>query len=147
MFGPTSQQKDLYDQAVSPIVFEVLEGYNCTIFAYGQTGTGKTYTMEGGGGKRSDFSSKNGLRLTVFMCGVSPCFLHHMYTHKHATLISTYMNILPNAVWYLHIFLKTRIFFFGAFCRMVSSQAMQVLFPGLFGKFLIYWKPNTPSTA
>lgn len=30
-----------------PIVNEVLEGFNCTIFAYGQTGTGKTYTMEG----------------------------------------------------------------------------------------------------
>ncbi|KAJ6406701.1 hypothetical protein OIU84_010250 [Salix udensis] len=30
-----------------PIVDEVLEGFNCTIFAYGQTGTGKTYTMEG----------------------------------------------------------------------------------------------------
>lgn len=55
MFGPTSQQKDLYDQAVSPIVFEVLEGYNCTIFAYGQTGTGKTYTMEGGGRKKVSF--------------------------------------------------------------------------------------------
>lgn len=25
----------------------VLEGYNATIFAYGQTGTGKTFTMEG----------------------------------------------------------------------------------------------------
>ena len=47
MFGPNSQQKELYDQAVSPIVYEVLEGYNCTIFAYGQTGIGKTYTMEG----------------------------------------------------------------------------------------------------
>lgn len=38
----------MYDEAVVPIVNEVLEGFNCTIFAYGQTGTGKTYTMEGG---------------------------------------------------------------------------------------------------
>ncbi|KAH0929972.1 hypothetical protein HID58_015699 [Brassica napus] len=53
VFGPTSQQKDLYHQAVSPIVFEVLDGYNCTIFAYGQTGTGKTYTMEGGARKKN----------------------------------------------------------------------------------------------
>lgn len=47
VFGPSAQQRDLYDQAVIPIVNEVLEGFNCTIFAYGQTGTGKTYTMEG----------------------------------------------------------------------------------------------------
>ncbi|OAY62739.1 125 kDa kinesin-related protein, partial [Ananas comosus] len=47
VFGPTSKQKDLFDQSISSIVNEVLEGYNCTIFAYGQTGTGKTYTMEG----------------------------------------------------------------------------------------------------
>lgn len=53
VFGPNSQQKELYDQAVSPIVYEVLEGYNCTIFAYGQTGTGKTYTMEGGAIKKN----------------------------------------------------------------------------------------------
>ncbi|KAG0496011.1 hypothetical protein HPP92_000625 [Vanilla planifolia] len=55
VFGPASQQKDLFNQSISPIVSEVLEGYNCTIFAYGQTGTGKTYTMEGGGKK-----AKNG---------------------------------------------------------------------------------------
>ncbi|KAJ8570630.1 hypothetical protein K7X08_037602 [Anisodus acutangulus] len=47
VFGPSAQQRDLYDQAIIPIVNEVLEGFNCTIFAYGQTGTGKTYTMEG----------------------------------------------------------------------------------------------------
>ncbi|XP_028784778.1 kinesin-like protein KIN-5C [Neltuma alba] len=47
VFGPSAKQKDLYDQAIIPIVNEVLEGFNCTIFAYGQTGTGKTYTMEG----------------------------------------------------------------------------------------------------
>ncbi|XP_072974724.1 kinesin-like protein KIN-5A [Typha angustifolia] len=56
VFGPKSQQKDVFEHAVVPIVNEVLEGYNCTIFAYGQTGTGKTYTMEGGGGKKT----KNG---------------------------------------------------------------------------------------
>ncbi|CAA6654842.1 unnamed protein product [Spirodela intermedia] len=55
VFGPSSHQKDLFNLAISPIVNEVLEGYNCTIFAYGQTGTGKTYTMEGGGRK-----AKNG---------------------------------------------------------------------------------------
>ncbi|KAJ7980926.1 Kinesin-like protein [Quillaja saponaria] len=62
VFGPMSQQKELYDQAVSPIVYEVLEGYNCTIFAYGQTGTGKTYTMEGGARKKNgEFPSDAGV--------------------------------------------------------------------------------------
>ncbi|KAL8516151.1 hypothetical protein ACS0TY_014716 [Phlomoides rotata] len=62
VFGPSSQQKDLYEQAVCPIVFEVLEGYNCTIFAYGQTGTGKTYTMEGGSRKKNgEFPSDAGV--------------------------------------------------------------------------------------
>lgn len=48
VFGPKAQQRSIYDQAISPIVCEMLEGFNCTVFAYGQTGTGKTYTMEGG---------------------------------------------------------------------------------------------------
>ncbi|XP_072958976.1 kinesin-like protein KIN-5B isoform X2 [Typha angustifolia] len=47
VFGPKAQQRSIYDHAISPIVNDVLEGYNCTIFAFGQTGTGKTYTMEG----------------------------------------------------------------------------------------------------
>lgn len=47
VFGPYSTQEDVYDDAVRPVVDEVLDGYNCTIFAYGQTGTGKTHTMEG----------------------------------------------------------------------------------------------------
>ncbi|KAF9431547.1 kinesin motor protein cin8 [Entomortierella beljakovae] len=42
-----SDQECIYNEVVTPILDEVLTGYNCTIFAYGQTGTGKTYTMEG----------------------------------------------------------------------------------------------------
>jgi len=37
----------VYNAVVSPLLEEVLAGYNCTVFAYGQTGTGKTFTMEG----------------------------------------------------------------------------------------------------
>lgn len=40
-------QCELFTSYILPIVNEVLQGFNCTIFAYGQTGTGKTYTMEG----------------------------------------------------------------------------------------------------
>lgn len=47
VYGPESTQAELYETTVSPIVEEVLKGFNCTVFAYGQTGTGKTYTMEG----------------------------------------------------------------------------------------------------
>ena len=37
----------MYKNTAFPIVESVLEGYNGTVFAYGQTGTGKTFTMEG----------------------------------------------------------------------------------------------------
>ena len=46
-YGATSSQEEVYHRAVRPLVEEVLAGFNCTVFAYGQTGTGKTYTMEG----------------------------------------------------------------------------------------------------
>ena len=38
---------EVYNQAARPLIANVLIGYNATIFAYGQTGTGKTFTMEG----------------------------------------------------------------------------------------------------
>eukprot|EP00727_Mastigamoeba_balamuthi_P005897 m51a1_g1927 putative bipolar kinesin krp- (1038) ;mRNA; f:875628-879638 len=47
VYGPDSTQNQVYEDLAAPIVAEVLQGFNCTIFAYGQTGTGKTYTMEG----------------------------------------------------------------------------------------------------
>ncbi|KAL7745956.1 Kinesin- motor protein, partial [Sorochytrium milnesiophthora] len=49
VFGPEATQDTVYEDVAAPILHEVLAGYNCTICAYGQTGTGKTYehTMEG----------------------------------------------------------------------------------------------------
>jgi kinesin family member 5 len=42
-----STQKQIYDTAAKPIIDSVLEGFNGTIFAYGQTSSGKTHTMTG----------------------------------------------------------------------------------------------------
>ncbi|KAJ8923592.1 hypothetical protein NQ315_010171 [Exocentrus adspersus] len=47
VFGPNTVQLEMYRMVAYPIVEKALEGYNGTIFAYGQTGTGKTYTMAG----------------------------------------------------------------------------------------------------
>lgn len=47
VYDEYSSQREIYDQTAYPLVESVLEGYNGTIFAYGQTGCGKTFTMEG----------------------------------------------------------------------------------------------------
>ncbi|KAG0152923.1 hypothetical protein PDIDSM_1882 [Penicillium digitatum] len=47
VFSPAADQTTVYDDVVVPVLDEMLAGYNCTIFAYGQHGTGKTYTMSG----------------------------------------------------------------------------------------------------
>lgn len=44
---PNVTQEYVYTVTAKPIVADVLNGYNGTIFAYGQTSSGKTHTMEG----------------------------------------------------------------------------------------------------
>ena len=46
VFGEETGQEEVFE-AVSPIIDRVMEGYNGTVFAYGVTGSGKTYTMMG----------------------------------------------------------------------------------------------------
>ncbi|KAF6173958.1 hypothetical protein GIB67_039909 [Kingdonia uniflora] len=45
-FGPQDSQEAVFAKT-SPVVTSVLDGFNVCIFAYGQTGTGKTFTMQG----------------------------------------------------------------------------------------------------
>ena len=42
-----SKQKDVFDFSIKSTVDDILNGYNGTVFAYGQTGAGKSYTMMG----------------------------------------------------------------------------------------------------
>lgn len=47
VFSPAADQSMVFDDVVKPFLEQMVTGFNCTIFAYGQTGTGKTYTMSG----------------------------------------------------------------------------------------------------
>uniref|UniRef100_A0A0K2TUX2 Kinesin-like protein n=1 Tax=Lepeophtheirus salmonis TaxID=72036 RepID=A0A0K2TUX2_LEPSM len=47
VYDSGSTQEEVYEESFRPLVDSVLKGFNGTIFAYGQTGTGKTWTVEG----------------------------------------------------------------------------------------------------
>lgn len=42
---PAVTQEAIYVELIQPMVKKLLNGFICTVLAYGQTGTGKTYTM------------------------------------------------------------------------------------------------------
>lgn len=50
VFDYNSRQDVIFNRVAYPVVNSVIEGYNGTIFSYGQTGTGKTFTMIGAAG-------------------------------------------------------------------------------------------------
>ena len=66
VYPPNVSQRLVYDETAFPIVEAVIQGYNGTIFAYGQTGCGKTFTMMG------DFNSTE-------MKGIIPNAFDHIY--------------------------------------------------------------------
>ena len=47
VFGHETTQRAIFDQSVKSIVEGVMQGFNGTVFAYGQTSSGKTHTMTG----------------------------------------------------------------------------------------------------
>ena len=47
VFTEKDNTQTVYQKAVSPILDNLLSGFNATVFAYGMTGAGKTYTMMG----------------------------------------------------------------------------------------------------
>ncbi|KAJ2501414.1 tubulin-dependent ATPase kip3 [Coemansia sp. RSA 1972] len=47
VYGEESSQRDLYEGTTRGLLDSVMTGYNATVFAYGATGCGKTYTISG----------------------------------------------------------------------------------------------------
>ncbi|KAF4519419.1 hypothetical protein B566_EDAN008646 [Ephemera danica] len=87
VFAPDSRQIDVYKTVVNPLIDEVLAGYNCTVFAYGQTGTGKTYTMEG------ERSSADSTWEKDPQCGIVPRVLSHIFDELRMQQLEFTMSV------------------------------------------------------
>ncbi|KYO42298.1 kinesin-like protein KIF11 isoform X1 [Alligator mississippiensis] len=74
VFGAQAKQIDVYRSVVCPILDEVIMGYNCTVFAYGQTGTGKTFTMEGERSPNDEYTWEEDP-----LAGIIPRTLHQIF--------------------------------------------------------------------
>lgn len=55
VFDENTEQRTVFDKTTQILVDGVLDGYNATVFAYGATGAGKTYTMLGKPGQQGIF--------------------------------------------------------------------------------------------
>ncbi|UJR36499.1 hypothetical protein I4U23_029220 [Adineta vaga] len=86
-----SKQRDVYEQTARPLVDSVIEGFNGTIFAYGQTGTGKTFTMEG-------------VRSQVELRGIIPSSFAHVFdsiahtTSRQFLVRASYLEIYNESI-------------------------------------------------
>ncbi len=84
-FDEDATQQVIYEDSVSHLLENILDGYNCTIFAYGATGAGKTYTM---------FGNENNP-------GIIPLSLDNLFCEVEKLRGS---KIITVKMWYLEIY-------------------------------------------
>lgn len=65
VYGPNCSQNEIYSDLAAPLVNQFLQGFNATILAYGQTFSGKTYTM-GSTDTPNSFPNERGIIPRVF---------------------------------------------------------------------------------
>ncbi|CAK9437014.1 uncharacterized protein LODBEIA_P14840 [Lodderomyces beijingensis] len=73
-YGPQADQSSIYSNLARPLLMDFLNGSNVSILAYGQTGTGKTYTMCG----PSDLKDLEATPLPE-TAGIIPRLLHDLF--------------------------------------------------------------------
>eukprot|EP00039_Didymoeca_costata_P004849 m.76581 g.76581 ORF g.76581 m.76581 type:complete len:888 (+) comp12565_c0_seq2:258-2921(+) len=85
VFGTETTQKEVFEEVVVPIVEQVARGMSCCVYAYGQTGTGKTYTMRG---KLNEPNEHGVIQRAVGM------LLNKLHSTETYSEVSTYASFL-----------------------------------------------------
>ncbi|KAF6764027.1 kinesin [Ephemerocybe angulata] len=74
--GPPTSQYEMFESTTKPLLSRFLEGFNCTILAYGQTSSGKTFTMTGIDLDADPSDPSNGM-------GVIPRAVSHIFSRAN----------------------------------------------------------------
>ena len=107
----------MYEETFYSLVESVLNGFNGTIFAYGQTGTGKTFTMEG-------------VRDNKELRGVIPNSFDHIFsfisrsTDQQYLVRAQYLEIYQVKFIFFEL-KKANAFFFFLFNRKINFQIIK----------------------
>ncbi|KAJ8412438.1 hypothetical protein AAFF_G00127740 [Aldrovandia affinis] len=90
VFDPMTEQDEVFNSCVAPLLSGLFKGYNATVLAYGQTGSGKTFSMGG------TYTSAQENEPTV---GVIPRVVRKIFLEKEKradsefTLVVSYLEI------------------------------------------------------
>jgi hypothetical protein len=89
-----STQKETFAATLAPLVEQVLKGYEATAFAYGQTGTGKTYTMEGEPHSEETRGLMPRAAAAVLESLSSKCYIEHSVTVSYLEIYNEELSDL-----------------------------------------------------
>ncbi|TMW62317.1 hypothetical protein Poli38472_009810 [Pythium oligandrum] len=137
VFGPLASQDDVFAY-VQDAVAQVAQGFNCTIFAYGQTGTGKTHTMLGKD-LEQPLSLENSTISRRDQWGVIPRAIEKLFEEVHALsafgaaaiVHCSYMQLYNNDVFDLLQTSKARMKDALSVREMIKGNAKHVYVSGL----------------
>lgn len=90
-------QEDVYAEVGRPLLLHALEGYNSTLLAYGATGSGKTYTMMGGGTKPGNV----GATADSSQLGIIPRLCYELFEeleHRMRSYSTTQGNLYQRSI-------------------------------------------------
>ena len=94
VFGPEWTTEQVYEHTAQNLISKVVEGFNATVFAYGQTSSGKTHTMRGTQtqpgliprGVREAFDRISAFTSREFLVRVSYMEVNHVFLFGFSTI-------------------------------------------------------------
>eukprot|EP00941_MAST-03F_sp_MAST-3F-sp1_P005533 g5533.t1 len=96
VYGSKDTQKIIFDESIAPLISRALRGENCCVLAYGQTGAGKTFTMEG---RQGDIGNRESSDMGMIARGLYKLFSEMEKREKMETIEISHLEIYNEEIF------------------------------------------------